>query len=44
MDNGMVSAYGPRDEILRTYSENRNKKSTESAENAAPKREGKTNA
>jgi PrtD family type I secretion system ABC transporter len=44
MDNGMVSAYGPRDEILRTYSENRSKKSTESAENAAPKREGKTNA
>ncbi|WP_170789354.1 type I secretion system permease/ATPase [Ruegeria lacuscaerulensis] len=44
MDGGTVSAYGPRDEILRTYSENRNKKASADAETAAPKREGKTNA
>lgn len=44
MDGGTVSAYGPRDEILRTYSENRNKKTSADAETAAPKREGKTNA
>ncbi|MDA7965353.1 type I secretion system permease/ATPase [Ruegeria sp.] len=44
MDNGMVSAFGPKDEILRTYSENRKKKADESAKTTAHKQKDVSDA